>query len=148
MKYSLSLSILSLVLLSTSCGNKSKHNAHNHDHGDAAATGNTTDALYDEVMKVHDEVMPKMEDIYKLQQELKKQIADSPTMVDEKRQEIETKIANLEEASKSMMVWMREFNPPADSLGEETMREYLESEMEKVKKVKEIVNEVLKPENQ
>jgi HEPN domain-containing protein len=146
MKYLLSLSIFSILLVSASCGNKSEHDG--HDHGDAVTTGNATDALYDEVMKVHDEVMPKMEDIYKLQQELKKQIADSPTMVDEKRKKIEDKIAHLEEASKSMMVWMREFNPPADSLGEETMREYLESEMEKVKKVKEIVNEVLKPENQ
>ncbi len=144
MKYLLSVSIFSIALLSASCGNKSEHDG--HDHGDAATTGNITDALYDEVMKVHDEVMPKMDDVYKLQQELKKQIADSPTMVEEKRKELEAKIANLEEASKSMMVWMREFNPPADSLGEEIMREYLESEMEKVKKVKESINEVLKPE--
>jgi HEPN domain-containing protein len=144
MKYLLSLSIFSILFLSTNCGNKSELDG--HDHGDAATTGNTTDALYNEVMKVHDEVMPKMDDIYKLQQELKKQIVDSPTLVEEKRQEIEAKIANLEEASKSMMVWMREFNPPADSLGEENMRVYLESEMEKVKKVKESVQEVLNSE--
>jgi len=141
MKYIIYLSIISILTFSTNCGNKSEHNG--HDHGNAATTGNTTDALYDEVMKVHDEVMPKMNDIYKLKEELKKQIADSPNMIEEKRKEIEAKIANLEEAGEGMMRWMHEFNPPADSLGEENMREYLEDEMEKVKKVKESINGAL-----
>ena len=35
-----------------------------------------------------------------------------------------------------MMVWMRAFNAPPDSLGEEKAREYLEGQMEKVQKVK------------
>ena len=56
----LSLFILALVW---GCGQKTQDNQ----------------ALYDEVMKVHDEVMPKMDDIYKLKQELKKQMADSST---------------------------------------------------------------------
>ena len=34
---------------------------------------------------------------------------------------------------------MRQFNPPADSLGEEKAREYLENEMEKIKEVRENV---------
>jgi hypothetical protein len=38
-----------------------------------------------------------------------------------------------------MMVWMRKFNPLPDSLGEEKAREYLENEMEKIKKVREDV---------
>ena len=36
-----------------------------------------------------------------------------------------------------MMVWMRNFNPIPDSLGEEKARAYLEDQQEKIKKVKE-----------
>lgn len=93
-------------------------------------------ALYDEVMKVHDEVMPKMNDIYKLKEELKKEIADAPGMVEEKRKAIETAILQLDAASEEMMDWMRNFNPLPDSLGEENARKYLEEQKAKVDKVK------------
>ena len=82
-------------------------------------------ALYDEVMKVHDEVMPKMNDIYKLKEELKKEISDTPGMIEEKRKAIETAILQLDAASEEMMDWMRNFNPLPDSLGEENARKYL-----------------------
>ena len=94
-------------------------------------------------MKIHDEVMPKMNDIYKLKEELKKQIAETPGLVEEKKKEIEGTITELDSASESMMVWMRNFNPLPDSLGEEQAREYVENEMEKVKKVKEDIMEAL-----
>ena len=42
-----------------------------------------------------------------------------------------------------MMVWMRNFNPLPDSLGEEQAKEYLEDEMEKIKKVREDVRKAL-----
>jgi len=117
------LPVLSLVVLSLvwSCGEKKQDNQ----------------ALYDEVMKVHDEVMPKMDDIYKLKQELKKQISDKPDLVDEKRRTIEATILKLDSASEAMMVWMRNFNPLPDSLGEEKAREYLEDQQEKIENVKE-----------
>jgi regulator of replication initiation timing len=117
------LPVLSLVMLSLvwGCGEKKQDNQ----------------ALYDEVMKVHDEVMPKMDDIYKLKQELKKHISDNPNLVDEKRKTIEATILKLDSASEAMMVWMRNFNPLPDSLGEERAREYLEDQQEKIKSVKE-----------
>ncbi len=117
------LPVLSFVVLSLvwSCGEKKQDNQ----------------ALYDEVMKVHDEVMPKMDDIYKLKQELKKQISDTPNLVDEKRRTIEATILKLDSASEAMMVWMRNFNPLPDSLGEDKAREYLEDQQEKIEKVKD-----------
>ena len=120
----LSLFILALVW---GCGQKTHDNQ----------------ALYDEVMKVHDEVMPKMDDIYKLKQELKKQIADSSTLAVEKRKTIEGTILRLDSASENMMVWMRNFNPIPDSLGEEKARAYLEDQKEKIKKVKEEMLEAI-----
>jgi hypothetical protein len=137
------LILLAVSVLALSCGQKSGDHAE-HDHG----AGDTTEqegnqALYDEVMKIHDEVMPKMNDVYSLKEQLKKQIANTPEMAEEKKKEIEQTISKLDSASEGMMAWMRNFNPLPDSLGEEQAREYLENEMEKVKKVKEDIQEAL-----
>jgi len=144
MKTSLtSFVIFALCVITLSCGQKShEHDDHQHGDGDAVEeSGNQ--ALYDEVMKVHDEVMPKMDDIYKMKEELKNQIANTPDMVEDRKKEIEAAISKLDSASEGMMVWMRNFNPLPDSLGEEQAKEYLENEMEKVKKVKDDVLESL-----
>jgi prefoldin subunit 5 len=96
------------------------------------------------MMDVHDEVMPKMDDLMKLKRELQEQIANSPDMLAERKQELENVISNLDSASTSMMSWMHrihEFNPLADSVDQEKAREYLESEMEEIRKVKELINE-------
>jgi len=129
-----------VIVFAWGCGQKSEHDQHDHGH-DMEEGGNQ--ALYDEVMKVHDEVMPKMNDIYKLKEELKDQIANTPGMVEEKKKEIEGMIVKLDSASEGMMVWMRNFNPLPDSLGEEQAKEYLENEMEKIKQVRESVKEAL-----
>ena len=128
---------LVILVISISCGSKTEHPQED------APTASGNDALYDEVMKIHDEVMPKMNDLYKMKEALKKQLSESPDLTEDKRKELEAQIAKLEEASKSMMVWMREFNPPADSLGEEVVRQYLEGQLEAVKKVKENIQGVL-----
>lgn len=96
-------------------------------------------ALYNQVMDIHDEVMPKMNDIYTLKKQLQDKITNSPDLAEEKKKELEETILQLDSASNSMMVWMRQFNPPADTASEEAMREYLESQLEKVKKMREDV---------
>lgn len=123
------LLLISTLVMVLSCGQKSQ------DQSDLNTGGNQK--LYEEVMHVHDEVMPKMNDMYKLKEGLKSRLANSPAIKEEKKKEIETAIAELDSASEGMMIWMRTFNPLPDSLGEEKAREYLELEKEKVKKVKE-----------
>ena len=132
-----SLSFLIPVFFVLACGHKS----HEHEAHDEAAAPDATEAtgnqlLYEKVMKVHDEVMPKLNDIYTLKEGLKDKIAKTPTMADAKKKEIEQAIVQLDSASENMMVWMRAFDAPPDSLGEEKAREYLEGQMEKVQKVK------------
>ena len=64
--------------------------------------------------------------------------------MEEKKKEIEATIAKLDSASEGMMTWMHEFKPEADSTAsEEKVREYLEREMERVKKVKEDILEAI-----
>jgi len=123
---------LLLVLILIGCNGKTNNGQDSQNGNDS---GNQ--ALYDEVMKVHDEVMPKMNDIYKLKEELKKDIANTSDLVEKKRKEIESAIVQLDAASESMMDWMRNFNPLPDSLGEEKARLYLEEQKVKVVKVKD-----------
>ncbi len=89
------------------------------------------EALYSEVMQIHDDVMPKMHDIMSLSKKLKAVKATNESDI----LEIKNKITDLENAGESMMVWMRNFNPDGGNTPEEAL-EYLEGEKEKIKTVK------------
>ncbi len=130
---------LALILLLNlmACGKGGEH----HAHEDASTDGGPNQALYDQVMDVHDEVMPKVGEIMKLKRELQEKIATSPDMVAERKAELEQIISNLDSASQAMMNWMHEFNPLPDTVDQEKAREYLESEMERIRKVKTLMLE-------
>lgn len=126
------LSILSLtVSLLVSCSHQKENSESNDPSQDPE-----NQALYDSVMKIHDEVMPKMEDIHAMKRKLKEEIANTPNMIEERKKQIDSIIIRLDYASKSMMDWMHEFSPP-DSVTKEEYKKYLEGQLEKVKKVKE-----------
>ena len=131
------VSLISFSFILIRCGQKStEHDTHHHEGVDSEETGKNKE-LYENVMKVHDEAMPKMDDIYKIKEALKNKIAAAPDMSDDKKKEIENTISRLDSANEGMMDWMRKFKPLPDSTDEEAAREYLESEMVKVTKVKE-----------
>lgn len=106
------------------CGGNTTHDHH------AKPQGN--EALYQEVMAVHDEVMPKMDEIYKLKEALRKQMTNPA-----EQPEIQTTITNLDSASALMFTWMNQFNPPADSEGVEKAKAYLEEEKKKIEQVRD-----------
>lgn len=133
MKLTYKLLILFLVVLAA-CGKPSTQNA---EEDNQEANDDPNQALYDMVMDVHDEVMPKMDDIYKIKSQLQEKIVNSPDLVQERKDALEKMILSLDSANNSMMVWMRQFNRPPDSLDVEEARAYLESQMEKINAVKE-----------
>jgi hypothetical protein len=94
-------------------------------------------------MEIHDEVMPKMDDIRQYKRKLKDSLEKSKDLTAVQRTQIDALIVKLDSAGDGMMIWMREFRPLPDSLGEEKAREYLENEMERVKKVKANINSAL-----
>lgn len=135
-----SLKLLSIVLILL-FGCKEKSHEHQQGHNATApdvveASGNQE--LYNEVMEIHDEVMPKMNDIHTAKQELQEKLS-KPNLTEVEKIKVQALISKLDSAGEGMMVWMRQFRPIPDSLGEEKAREYLEDEMEKVKKVKESI---------
>ncbi|MCB0487805.1 MAG: hypothetical protein R2820_15225 [Cyclobacteriaceae bacterium] len=125
---------LLVLLFAIGCGQPTSQSETNTEED---AEENPNQALYDQVMNVHDEVMPKMEDIYKLKSQLQEMVANTPDMVMEKKESVENTILQLDSASNLMMDWMHQFDPLPDSSDAEEARAYLESQMEKIKKVKE-----------
>jgi hypothetical protein len=88
--------------------------------------------------------MPKMDEIYRLKEQLKSKLTTAPALAEEKKKELENTVAELDSASESMMDWMHKYSPIPDSVeGAEKAREYLENEMEKIRKVKEDMLEAI-----
>jgi hypothetical protein len=81
--------------------------------------------------------------IYKARTALKTRM-ELPGLPENERLEIGNNLARLDSASEGMMVWMRQFDPLPDSAGEEKARTYLESELEKIKRVREDIVAALK----
>jgi hypothetical protein len=129
---------ISLSILA-SCAKIGKQEDHHHNGGNSEE--NPNQALYDQVMDIHDEIMPRAEDIYQLKKELQEKLTSSPELAEGKKQELELVIAQLDSADQSMMDWMHLFKPLPDSADQEKARAYLESEMERIKKVKDLMNE-------
>ena len=70
--------------------------------------GMEDNALYMEVMAVHDSIMPKMSDIHDLKKELKA-FAESPS-----KDQVMSAIGDLDKADEAMMEWMANFKTPED----------------------------------
>jgi len=134
-----SILIAASFLVLVSCGKP-----HDHvDHNDESNGEDPNKALYDQVMTIHDEVMPKMEDVYTLKKTIADKIAATPDMVEAKKKELEAMMAKLDSTNEAMMDWMHDFNPLPDSVDQEKAREYLENEMEKIRKVRDLTVESL-----
>jgi hypothetical protein len=138
MKHYFKSAIILGLLALISCNKEHKHGA-----SGSANSDDPNQALYNEVMSIHDEVMPKMEDLYRLKKGLQAKLDSTKNLAEDKKAEVEKVIAQLDSASSSMMDWMHNFNPIADSVDQEKAREYLENEMLRIKKVKEITLEVI-----
>lgn len=95
--------------------------------------------LYNKVMDVHDEVMPKMDDIYKHKKEFQDKLATKPA----DSLEIRQKITRLDSADHMMMDWMHQFNPPDVKANDDEAEKYLEDQLIKVNAMKDYVLKAL-----
>lgn len=92
------------------------------------------------ILDIHDEVMPKMGELMSLKKKLLAKVNES-----ENPDELGDLALNLDQAQEGMMVWMRQWAANAaphengETTNEERM-EFLNTEMEKVKKVREDIN--------
>lgn len=98
--------------------------------------------LKDEVISIHDEVMPKMGELRRTRKDLLLQ-ADSLVDIDSVRAALLTSIADqIGEANEGMMQWMRNYEPEFEGTNEE-VKQYLEDQRIAIKQVKEDMNKSL-----
>ena len=89
------------------------------------------DSLYSVVMGIHDEIMPKMQDIFNIKTALEDKLSNS----DINNDSLVLIIDELEQAEAGMMNWMRSFRPDK-TVGHDSLMQYYRSEKEKIEKVK------------
>ncbi len=92
--------------------------------------------MKEEVMAIHDKVMPEMGTINRLAKELKVIAGDSLSTKDQ-RIEIKKHIDALETADDAMMSWMAEYKAPGNDLSAEKAKEILQKEKEKISIVRD-----------
>ena len=96
------------------------------------------DSIHIVVMGIHDEVMPKMQDIFNMKTSLRDKISNS----EGKNDSLGLIIEKLEMAEEEMMNWMRSFKPGNISSHDSLMQYYL-SEKKKIETVREAMELVL-----
>lgn len=95
-------------------------------------------ALKNEVMDVHDAVMPKMGDMMKIRKGLMGKAETHPDSV------MLLELADqVDQAHEGMMQWMRNYEPEFTGSNEE-VREYLEGQMKAIQKVSDEMNGAIK----
>lgn len=139
MKTSIQIIIVFLFVLSACSNDASKNDSNSN-----ISVGELRNNHYQEVIAIHDEVMPKMQNIISLQERIIIRI-DSLTEVDTTLLELkELSLLNSELASadKSMMDWMHQFNSKINSndVSDEVAIAYLEEQKIKILEVKEVMN--------
>lgn len=108
--------------------------------GNNAEQQEAEQASWDEMMVVHDEVMPKMAEISSLRRDLKARMEALDSTQTEQAATIDATLAQLDAADIGMMNWMGDLQQLSDlreNNSHEEIMAYLKQEQEKVKKVKE-----------
>lgn len=128
MKYSIGL-VAFVLFVSTSCQK-------------------SNDELYNEVMKIHDDAMIRMDDIQRQKRSFKNILKDTVGIDSARRTELTQMIMELDSANNGMMVWMRQFQPLPDSIGKEKVRKYLEEQKVQIQIVSDRINAALQKSRQ
>lgn len=131
MKYYLVLLLFGLTFLLQSCGNKQVE---------------ANEKFREEVIAVHDEVMPKMGQLKSLEKtalQMIEELSRSPEPNQERIDALKTLAAELDQAYEGMFVWMRQYEVEDGEKNPEEVKAYLEEQMVKVTKVNEDIKNVL-----
>ena len=96
---------------------------------------------YDNVIAVHDEVMPKMSYVSELKGQIEQRMnATTDSAVIATWQEL---MVNLDVADDAMWVWMRQFNSDLEEVTIDEAMDYLKAEQQKIDEVARKINEAI-----
>ena len=143
-------STIGLILALTACGSKEKSGHEGHDMG-MTEGGTPIAKVEQEVLAVHDEVMPRISDIMKLKKELSVKLTaldsaqGTPTetvRVDEQKAQVRQLVRRLTEADSLMMGWMSHYNGDTlKKLPEAEALRYLGEQKELINNAKSKINQ-------
>jgi hypothetical protein len=139
MRKALKLMFLSSIILS-GCGKSASENAASADSLQVAGK-----ALYSRAMDIHDEVMPKMDDLYRLKRALKDTMANTASLSAEVKADFEARIQLIDSAEKLMMDWMHDnrLRPAQDTTNLERYQQYMTGKVESAEKLKTLMLEAI-----
>ena len=126
--------LLAVAVLACNTGSSNQQEAEKTD------TEKLEKEAWAEVMKVHDEVMPKMADMNKISRSLKPFLEEGALEDKSLMEEVNLAIKKLETADDAMMDWMADISPLEELRGEKSHEEimaYLGEEATTIAKVKE-----------
>jgi len=118
MKTILKLSLIFITVLMISCDSKEKEKE--------------IEKLKSETIAVHDEVMPKMDEIMKLKKSLRTEL---DSVSNDESINIKGLIMSLENSDKAMMNWMRNYDPQMMDMSDEEKIEYLKKQKSAIQEV-------------
>ncbi|HPE10215.1 MAG TPA: hypothetical protein PLT28_10740 [Saprospiraceae bacterium] len=143
----LTLGIMSLL----SCKNDSHTTEHGSNESSHAAHVSTIDStqppMFNEIMAVHDEIMPWMNNIETLKQDIRMKMdsIDAFGGSDANRKQFRHAMAELNRADNAMTDWMSSFKENYDTIQtEKNKMAFLESERAKIEGVKNLMTESIK----
>lgn len=111
----------------------------------------TNELLKQEVISIHDEVMPKMDELKKLKKDILQKVENLESDSTSNSLEIEklNKIAlDLDAAFEGMFVWMRQFKSTYDEMTPEEVEAYLLDQKLKVQVVNDQIKSSIEAANQ
>lgn len=127
------------------CNGSSTENHENHAAGEsqnAAATAKSpTDSLFDAVVALHDEAMPKMSKLMGYQKLAQTKIDSLGKLKDKASIQLKTEytalLENLKSAEKGMNDWMDTFTPEPEFSTKDSLKMYYEAEKVKAQKMRD-----------
>ena len=131
------LSVLLATLAFTACGG---NNPASHSEDPAAAQHVAEEQKWDEVMVVHDEVMPKMSEINRISRALRERLEQDDALPGAVRQQAEEAVQQLATAEEGMWEWMnniRQLDALRTSKNHEEIMQYLNDEMTRISQVRD-----------
>ncbi|MDP5090152.1 MAG: hypothetical protein NWQ18_07365 [Saprospiraceae bacterium] len=100
---------------------------------------NDAEVLHNEIMDIHDEVMPKTGEITYLYMSFRKKVETDLTISEENKMELLKQADDLEKAEDEMMVWMNDYIPPhkmRSSKNEKQIIDYLQNQKKIISDIK------------
>jgi hypothetical protein len=103
-----------------------------------ACQNSEVEVLHNEIMDIHDEVMPKTSDIAYLYLAFRKKVETDSTISTDQKIELLKKADDLEKAEDEMMVWMNDYIPPHKMKSSKNKNEIIDYLLEQKKIISEI----------